>query len=81
MSATNFKVPEHTAAASWPEHSCYEWNRQHYLITPEYLASQCGTCGRITGFKWRKLWRRIFSLFSAEPILRSEVKFMLWRAR
>lgn len=61
---------ESQSAREWPEHSCYEWNRQHYISTPEYLASKCGTCGHITGFMWRKRWRRIVSLFTAEPMLR-----------
>ena len=63
--ATANKYPE--VAQSWPEHSCYEWNRQHYVSTPEYLATQCGTCGHITGFKWRRWWPRIVSLFTSVP--------------
>ena len=55
-------------AKTWPEHSCYEWNRQHYHMTPEYTSSECGTCGHITGFKWRSPWRRIVSLFTSNPI-------------
>ena len=65
------------AAQTYPEHSCYEWNRRHSLCTPEYIACQCGTCGRITGFMWRKRWRRIVSLFTPEAMLRDEVKFFL----
>jgi len=60
-------------AATYPEHSCYDWNVQHYCSSPEYLSSECGVCGRITGFMWRKWWRRLFSLFSSEPVRRSEV--------
>lgn len=46
------------AARAWPEHSCYKWNHQHYISTPDYTATQCGLCGRITDFKWRSRWRR-----------------------
>ncbi len=66
------------ATRAWPEHSCYDWNRQHYLSTPEYLASQCGTCGHITGFRWRKPRRRLVSLFTSEPTLRKAARFMAW---
>ena len=77
------ETPMNQCAQAYPEHSCYEWNRQHYISTPDYQASQCGTCGHITGFKWRKLWRRIVSLFTPEPTLRKEVKFVArnWWAR
>jgi hypothetical protein len=64
---------EAIATQSWPEHSCYEWNRQHYVSTPEYWASVCGTCGHITGFMWRDKWKRIVSLFTSEVLLRKEI--------
>ena len=81
MSIEN-KVPmtsfdEQHAAQTYPEHSCYEWNRQHYQCSPEYTAAMCGTCGTITGFKWRKPWRRFVSFFTDEPTLRKEIKFVL----
>lgn len=69
-----------TAAQTYPEHSCYEWNRQHYVSTPEYFATECGTCGHITGFKWRRPWRRFVSLFTSDPIkYASEIRFWLER--
>jgi len=77
MSASNKPYIEPQAQRAWPEHSCYEWNRQHYISTPEYLATMCGTCNHITGFKWRSPWRRFVSLFTSEPTLRKEVKFVL----
>lgn len=60
-------VNPYGAARAYPEHDCYAWNVQHYISRTDYHASQCGLCGTITGFKWHKLWRRIFSLFSSEP--------------
>jgi hypothetical protein len=71
------------AAQAYPAHSCYEWNRQVYHCTPEYTSAECGTCGKITGFKWRRPWRRIVSLFTDEPLLRKEVRFVFrnWLAR
>lgn len=74
---------KYPAAQTYPEHSCYEWNRQHYISTPEYLSTQCGTCGHITGFKWRRPWRRFVSLFTSEALLRTELKvsIMNWRIR
>lgn len=69
--------PEQMAAQSYPEHSCYEWNRQHYQSTRDYLATTCGTCGHITGFKWRSPWRRFVSLFTSETLLYKEVKYAL----
>ncbi len=68
-------TPENIAAQAYPEHSCYEWNHQHYLSRPEYLASQCGVCGRITGFMWRKKWRRIVSCFTPEQTLGKGIKY------
>jgi hypothetical protein len=65
------------AAQTYPKHSCYEWNRQHYISTPEYLASQCGTCGHITGFMWRNRWRRVVGLFTSETLLWTAVKWRL----
>lgn len=53
-------------AAAYPNHDCYQWNHQHYLIRPEYVARQCGTCEAITGFRWRSKWRRILSLFTSD---------------
>jgi len=55
-------------AAMIAPHDCYAWQRQHYLSTPEYHATMCGSCGRITGFKWRKIWPRIRSLFTSVPV-------------
>jgi hypothetical protein len=55
------------AVRSWPEHDCYAWNVQVYCSRPEYLCSECGVCRSVTGFRWRKWWRRLFSVFSAEP--------------
>src|SRR5271154_1116595 len=66
---------EQAGTQSYPEHSCYEWNRQISHCTPEYISHECGTCGRITGFMWRKGWRRIVSLFTAETLLRTELRF------
>jgi hypothetical protein len=64
-------------AKTWPEHSCYEWNRAQYVSSPEYLSTVCGTCGRIIGFKWRRPWRRFVSLFTSDAMLRTEVKWKL----
>lgn len=59
-------IDEILGVQAYPEHDCYLWNRQQYRLTPEYVARTCGTCGRITGFKWRSVWRRILSLFTDE---------------
>ena len=61
-----------------PEHSCYEWNHIGYHITPDYTAAYCCVCDRIVGFKWREPWRRFVSLFTDEPYLRKEIRFVLW---
>jgi hypothetical protein len=80
MTGEEGKAPpkeEYSAVASWPEHSCYEWNRQVSHVTPEYVSRECGTCGHITGFMWRKRWRRIVSLFTAEALLRTELRWWI----
>lgn len=54
-------------ASTYPLHDCFVWNRKHYRLTPDYVLSQCGTCGRITGFRWRSWRLRLRSLFTSEP--------------
>lgn len=53
-------------ASTYPQHDCFARNQQHYLLTPDYHATECGMCGRITGFRWRRLSLRIRSLFTSE---------------
>jgi len=48
---------------SWPEHDCYAWNVQHHHSQRDATYSTCGTCGRVTGFRWRSLRRRLVSFF------------------
>lgn len=59
------KPPNHQAAA-YMEHDCLAWNTTHYVSSPNYHASVCGVCNKITGFRWRKIWPRIRSLFTSE---------------
>jgi hypothetical protein len=59
-------------AETYRQHDCYAWNVQMYQSRPEYLSSCCCVCGKITGFRWRKWWRRIYSLFSGEPHIRTK---------
>lgn len=54
-------------AATYRPHDCYLWNAQHTHITPEYISNECGVCGKVTGFMWRKWSKRIRSLFTSEP--------------
>jgi hypothetical protein len=54
-----------TGCASDPEHDCYLWNHQITHCTPEYVSNECGMCGKITGFRWRKWSKRIRSLFTS----------------
>lgn len=54
-------------AATYPEHDCYAWNRAHYLSTPDYHATVCGTCDKIIGFRWRSWTKRLRSLFTSDP--------------
>jgi hypothetical protein len=55
-------------AATYPKHNCFAWNVQHYHSRPDCVYSCCGICGRITGFRWRKMWHRIRSLFTDKQI-------------
>jgi hypothetical protein len=70
--------PPSECAATYPEHSCYWWNCTHYVSAPEYTASQCGVCGKITGFKWRKKRKRLVSLFTSAPLFRKEIAWWFW---
>jgi hypothetical protein len=49
-------------------HDCYAWQRQQYCSSVDAHYSMCGTCGRITGFRWKKIWPRIRSLFTSNPL-------------
>jgi hypothetical protein len=55
------------AAEMVQPHNCYAPNWQHYEFAREYVVARCGRCGRITGFKWRRVWARIRSLFTESP--------------
>lgn len=55
--------------ATTPPHDCYAWNQQHYRLTPDYMCTECGMCGHITGFMWRSWWRRVRSLWTSEPVM------------
>ena len=68
MTESGAKRAPAVGVAAYPEHDCFAWQRQHYHMHPDYVSSECGTCGRITGFKWRKIWPRIRSLFTSEPL-------------
>jgi hypothetical protein len=72
MSDSQVPYKDAPQAATHPKHCCYAWNLQHFVSTPEYLSSECGVCGRITGFKWRKIWRRLLSLLTSEPHYRED---------
>ncbi len=48
-------------AKTWPEHDCHAWNVQHWHTQADANWSSCGTCGRITGFRWKSLRRRLVS--------------------
>jgi len=73
MTESDTGMTDKNCAQSWPEHDCFAWQRQHYHMTPDYVSAECGTCRRITGFRWRKIWPRIRSLFTSNP-LRSTVE-------
>lgn len=55
------------ASQHWP-HDCLAWNATHYILKPDYTASACGHCGTITGFRWRSWRKRLWSLFSSDPL-------------
>lgn len=48
-------------AKTWPEHDCYAWQVQHWHNQSDATYSACGTCGRITGFRWKSIKRRMIS--------------------
>ena len=77
MSA-NVPSQEMCGLATYPEHLCTAWNTTHYLSAPEYTASQCGICGRITGFRWRRWHMRLFGLFSSQAISRNHFLSDVW---
>lgn len=62
-------------AAAYPEHDCFAWQRQCYCSDLLSQHSECGTCGRITGFRWKKVWPRIRSLFTSEPLRKTTEKY------
>jgi hypothetical protein len=60
-------TPQQEQAQAYPPHDCLAWQRQHYCSRPEYKSTECGTCGRVTGFQWRNWRKRIRSLFTSLP--------------
>jgi hypothetical protein len=59
--------PDYGCGSTYKPHDCYAWQRAHYVSTPLYTATVCGTCDKIIGFRWRNWKDRIWSLFSSEP--------------
>ncbi len=49
--------------STYPKHNCYEWTSEIWNNQPDASYITCGTCNRITHFRFKSIWKRIKFLF------------------